>query len=339
MSVNTILQDIANKKLSPVYFIHGEEPYFIDQIINAADSILPEAEKSFNQVTLYGKDTDFKQVVDQASQYPMMSPYRVIILKEAQFMSDFDKLQRYFEKPSPMTCLFVGYKKKADGRKKVFAQLKKSAVYLESEKIPDYKIAEWISNYFRQHKRLIHPDNAQRLSDLLGNQLGKVINELEKLRVVTADGNEITQALIDANVGLSKDFNIFEFQNAISSKDMGKAMQIAMYFGENEKENPVPLILGGMYSYFSKVYTAKAHLTLDDKGLAMKLKVFSPNVARTYKAAAKNYSVQQLKNAFNALLLADMSFKGMGMRSAKPTEILQDMVFSIFYGSDELIEM
>lgn len=333
MSYQTIIQDIRNKKFAPIYFLHGEESYFIDQVMTAANTILPEAEKAFNQVTLYGKDSSFKQVVDQAAQYPMMSPYRVVILKEAQFMSDFDKLLTYIERPSPQTCLFIGYKKKIDGRKKVFSTLKKSAVVLHAEKIKDYKVAEWISNYIRHQQRLIHPDNAQRLSDLLGNNLSKVINELDKLMVNTPKGEEVTEDRILRNVGLSKDFNIFEFQNAISNRDTGKAMMIAEYFGANEKENPLPMILGSMYNYFSKVYTAKANMTLDNKSLAMKLKVFSPTIAATYKTAAKHYNVAQLKDAFSALLEADKAFKGVGRRNGKAPEILQDMMFSIFYGS------
>ncbi len=332
MSYQSIIQDITNKQLAPVYFLHGEEAFFIDKVMEAANGILPEAEKAFNQVTIYGKEANFKLVVDHAAQYPMMSSHRVVLLKEAQYMSDFDQLLKYFEKPSPQTCLFIGYKKKIDGRKKVFSTLKKTAVVLQSDKIKEYKVAEWISNYVRQKRRLIHPDNAQRLSDLLGNDLSKVINELDKLMVTCPEGNEINEDAIMNNVGLSKDYNIFEFQNAISAKNINKAFAIAEYFGANEKDQPLPMLLGSMYNYFTKVMITKANLTLDNRSLAQKLRVFSPTIAASYKSAAKHYSVDQLKSGFHGLLEADKAFKGVGKRNAKSREILQELLFTLFYG-------
>lgn len=247
-------------------------------------------------------------------------------------MSDFDGLANYFERPSPQTCLFISYKKKIDGRKKIFSKLKKSSVFFKSDPIKDWDVPKWISNYVQANKRLMHPDNAQRLSDLLGNNLGKITNELDKLFVSVPEGKQITDDNIHENVGLSKDYNIFEFQNAISARDTHKAFQIVDYFGRNAKDNPVPMILGSMYGYWSKVFTAKANAKLDNRALAAKLKVFSPNVAAGYKTAARHYSVPQIYNAFDALLEADKAFKGVSMRQATPNEVLETMTMRMFYG-------
>ncbi len=334
MSHKAIIQNIKSGQFDPIYFLYGEEAYFIDMVIQEAEKILPPAEKSFNEVIIYGKGTNFKQIVDQCSQYPMMAPRRVIILKEAQSMDkrEFDQLLKYVERPNPMSCLFIGYKKKIDGRKKIFSTLKKQARVLHSEKIKDYRMPEWVSTYVKSNKRLIHPDNAQRLADLLGTNLSKVINEIDKLMVTTPEGQEVTYDQIHENVGLSKDFNVFELQNALSKKDFSKAFLIANYFGANPKENPIPLLLANLYGYFSKVYIAKAHINLDNRGLAAKLKLFSQSFAGDYKMAAKNYSVDQIQTCFAALLEADKAFKGVGRRSSTPTEILQELLFKIFYG-------
>jgi len=339
MSHQTIIQNIKGKKYDPIYFLHGEEPYFIDQVIEAAGGILSEADKAFNEVILYGKDTDWKQVVDQCSQYPMMAPRRVIILKEAQYLAKIEMLLKYIERPNPMTSLFIGYKKKVDGRKKIFATLKKNAVYLKSDKIKDYKMAEWISNNIRLRKRLIHPDNAQRLAGLLGNQLGKVINEVDKLMVSTPEGQEVTVDLIHKNVGMSKEFNVFELQNALSMRDTGKVFQIAEHFALNPKENPLPLVLANLYGYFSKVYMTKANINLDNRALATKLKLFSPTFAANYKTAAKHYSMTQIHDVFNGLLEADKAFKGVGTRGAKPDAVLNDLFFALFYGRAAEVEV
>jgi len=339
MSHQTIIQNIKGKKFDPIYFLHGEEPYFIDQVMEAAGSILPKAEKAFNEVIMYGKDTEWKQIVDQCSQYPMMAPRRVIILKEAQYLSKIEMLIKYIERPNPMTSLFIGYKKKIDGRKKIFSTLKKNSVVLESKKVKEYKMAEWISNHIRQRKRLIHPDNAQRLSGLLGNQLGKVINEIDKLMVTTPEGQEVTVDLIHKNVGMSKDYNVFELQNALSIRDTTKVFKIAEYFAAHPKENPIPLILANLYGYFSKVYTTKANINLDNRALATKLNLFSPTFAGNYKTAAKHYSMTQIRDVFNGLLEADKAFKGVGSRGAKPETILYDLLFSLFYGSAAEVEI
>ncbi len=339
MSHQTIIQNIKGKKYDPIYFLHGEEPYFIDQVMEAATTILTEGEKSFNEVILYGKDTEWKQIVDQCSQYPMMAPRRVIILKEAQYLSKIEMLLKYIERPNPMTSLFIGYKKKIDGRKKIFTALKKHAVVLKSEKIKDYKMTEWISNNVRQRKRLIHPENAQRLAGLLGNQLGKVINEIDKLMVSTPEGQEITVDLIHKNVGMSKDFNVFELQNALSTKDVAKVFQIAEHFAAHPKENPIPLVLANLYGYFSKVYTTKANINLDNRALATKLKLYSPTFAANYKTAAKHYSMTQIRDVFDGLLEADKAFKGVGTRGAKADAVLNDLFFSLFYGRAATIEV
>lgn len=341
MSHQAIIQNIKSDKLDPIYFLHGEEPYFIDKVIEAAEQILPDAEKAFNEVIIYGKGTDFKQVVDQCSQYPMMAPRRVVILKEAQSMDSkaFENLLKYIERPNPMTCLFIGYKKKIDGRKKIFSTLKKQARVLQSDKIKDYKMPNWIANYIKSQDRLIHPDNAQRMADLLGTNLSKVINEVDKLMVSTPKGTEVSYEKIQENVGLSKDFNVFELQNALTRKDIPKAFLIANYFGANPKENPLPLILANLYGYFSKVYTAKAYMNLDNRGLAAKLKLFSATFAGDYKTAARNYSVPQIANCFDALLEADKAFKGVGRRSTSPTEIYQELLFKVFYGKAVDVEI
>lgn len=327
---NQIIQDIENKKYAPVYFLYGDESYFIDQVMDKIEhSILPESEKSFNQVSLYGREVDFKQVADHARQFPMMAERKVVLLKEAHFMRDFDMLQSYFENPSPHTILAIAYKKSTDKRKKVFKTLLKESVTLESKKLYDNQVAPWIEKYIQSKERKIHPRSAMIMASMLGSDLNKIANEINKLCLLVEEGAVIEESLVFEQIGLSKEFNIFEMQSAISARDLNKAMGIAEHFAENHKDHPLPRELASLTNHFQKLSLAKAHVNLGDVEFARKVGLYSPRFAREYKLGAKLYSFEEITGSFRHLLEADKKSKGVGAHKASPESIWFDLIFNI----------
>ena len=238
MTYQNIISDLKKGNYKPIYFLHGEEAYYIDAITKYIEEhALTDAEKAFNQIVLYGKDVDFKNVVDNARQFPMMANRRVVIVKEAKDMKGLDKLGSYFEHPSDQTVLVIAHKhKKLDGRSKLSKVLKKSAVVFESKPIRDYKIAEWISNYVREQGFKIDGRSSILLGEYLGTDLSKITNEIAKLTVNLEAGKTIDADLIHDKIEISKDFNVFELQNALGKKDLAKSFLITDYFTKNIKK-------------------------------------------------------------------------------------------------------
>jgi len=330
MSAAAIIKDIKNKKFSPIYFLYGNEPFYIDQVTQAVDGILDEAEKSFNQVTLYGRDVDFKQVMDHARQFPMMSSHRVVILKEAQTMRSLDGLLSYLENPSPQTILLIAYKKdRLDKRTKFAKVINKHAVVLESKKLYQNKVSTWIDNYVRDKGYKMHPKASAMLAEYIGADLAKLSNELDKVCLSVDKGGEISYDTIVEQVGVNRDFNVFEFRAALGQKNMKQVMAISKYFGDNPKSNPVQMILPSVFAYFSQVFMVKGLSQANDQSIARQLGV-NPFFVKDYKLAARNYSIGQLKNIFSLLNEADLRSKGVGARRMNQHAILQDLVFGIF---------
>ncbi len=330
MDYKSIIDNIKSTTPGGIFFLHGEEPYFIDNIISKIEhEILNEGEKSFNQVVLYGRETEFKQVVDNARQFPMMAEKRVVVLKEAQFMRDFDKLISYFEKPSPHTILAIAYKKKIDKRKKVFKSLASKSISFESKPIYENQLPQWIDKYVRSKGKLIHPQSALILANMTGTNLSKVVNELEKLSIHVKEGEEIKEELVYEQIGMSKEFNIFELQKAFSTRDLQKALFIADNFAKNIKENPIPRVISTLNGYFQKICLAKAFLQLGDVEFARKVGIYSPKFAAEYKNAARLYSYDEMKQFFTFLLEADKKSKGVGQKSPDPYNLLFDLIYNI----------
>ena len=330
MTYEKIMQDLKNKVYHPVYLLHGEESFFIDSVTDYIDkNVMSEGEKSFNQVTLYGKETDFKTVVDNCRQFPMMAEKRVVILKEAQSMRSLKDLLNYIENPSPHTILVIAHKTKPlDKRTKFGKALSKSAVILDAKKLYDNKVAGWIDQYAKSHSISIDPKASMLLTEYLGQDLSKIVNEIDKLKINLKSGEKITPQLVQEGVGISRDYNVFELQNALRDWDYSKIMRIIYYFEENPKANPITMVISNLFGYFTKVGIVQQYQKLSDAELAKKTGV-NPYFIRDYKKAARNFSPAQIRQAFISLHTADRHSKGMGMRSATPIGILQQLIFEI----------
>ncbi len=332
MDHQVILQDLKSAQYAPLYFLHGEEPYFIDLISDyIEDNVLDEAEKSFNQVVLYGKETDFKQVIDQAMQFPMMASHRVVILKEAQSMTSLDKLADYFAIPSQQTILVIAYKhKKFDKRKKkLWDAVKKNAVILESKKLYDNQLPAFIASFAQQHKLSIDNKTAFLLAEHLGNDLSKISNEIDKLKLNLPEGSIVNMDHVQQYIGISKDYNIFELQKAIGAKNKLKAYGIVKYFAENKKAHPIQMNMGSLYNYFTKLMLAKKYERSDDRTFASKAKI-NPFFAKEYKSAARNYSMPQIARSFALLHEMDKHSKGVEARRANELGLYQEFLFQLF---------
>ncbi|MBL0043059.1 MAG: DNA polymerase III subunit delta [Flavobacteriales bacterium] len=326
-----IVKDVRAKAFKPVYFLHGEESYFIDRVAEEIEkSALEEHERDFNLSILYGRDCDADQLKDTCLRYPMMADRQVVILREAQTwrIDAFDKLEAYFKNPTPTTVLVILYKhKKADGRKTWLKDLAKKNVVFVSDKLKEDKLPEWIQAYVKYHKRKIGPVESKLLADHLGTDLGKLTNEVEKLCIVTDENGTITSDLIQRNVGISKDYNIFELQNAIGAKDHLKAQTIA-HFLATDKEHKLFLRVGLLSSYFGKLGIVHASGGLQQNELAAALKV-PPFFVRDYANAARQYPLEKIKEIQHLLREADLNSKGVGNASAGDGELLRELLVRV----------
>lgn len=326
-----IVKDVRARTFRPIYFLHGEEGYFIDRIAEEIEkAALEEHERDFNLSILYGRDCTPDQVKDTCLRYPMMAERQVVVLREAQTwrIDAFDKLDAYFKKPTPTTVLVILYKhKKADGRKSWLKDLAKKQVVFVSDKLKEDKLPEWIQAYVKFHKRKIGPVESKLLADHLGSDLGKLTNEVEKLCIVTEPDGAITTALIERNVGISKDYNIFELQNAIGARDHVKAQTIAHYLA-TDKEHKLFLTAAMLSSYFNKLAVVHASQGLAQADLAAALKV-PPFFVRDYAAAARHYPPARLKEIQHLLRDADLHSKGVGNASADDGELLRELLVRI----------
>jgi len=333
MDHNQILQDLKNKVYHPVYFLTGEETYYIDLITDYIEkNVLDEAEKDFNQSVLYGKETDVITIIGEAKRYPMMANHNVVIIKEAQHLSrELDKLESYLENPTSTTILVLCYKyKKVDGRKAIGKLLKKKTVYLETKKLYDNQVPDWISSYIKKKGYTITPQAAILIAEFLGTDLGKIVNELEKLTINVPQGNEITPDTVEKNIGISKDFNNFELNKALGTKDVLKANKIINHFGKNERDHPLVVTIGLMYSFFTNIL--KFHYTKDKSrnNIASVLRV-SPFFVGEYEVAARNYSIKKSVKIIEYLRDYDLKSKGVNNASSSNSELLKELVFKILH--------
>jgi DNA polymerase-3 subunit delta len=333
MDHNQILKDLKNKVYHPVYFLTGEETYYIDLISDYIENnVLDESEKDFNQSIIYGKESDLATIISEAKRYPMMANHNVVIIKEAQHLSkEIDKLEAYLENPTPTTILVFCYKyKKIDGRKKFGKELKKKAVFLETKKLYDNQVSDWITTYLKKKNYTITPQAALMISEFLGTDLSKVVNELEKLTINVPEGNEITPDTVEKNIGISKDFNNFELNKALGTKDVLKANKIIYHFSKNEKDHPLVVTVGLMYSFFTNIL--KFHYTKDKSrnNIASILRV-SPFFVGEYEIAARNYPIKKSVKIIEYLRDYDLKSKGVNNVSTANNELLKELVFKILH--------
>ena len=258
MTYKELTQSIKKKQYQPVYFLHGTEPFYIDRLTELIEeNVLDEAQRSFNQMVFYGKDTDPKTLIDTASRYPMMAERQVVILKEAQDMKQLAALEPYLKNPVPTTLLLIAHKyKKLDQRTKFAKALKAKSVVFESKKLYDNQVADWITDYARSLKLKMAPAAAELIAEYLGTDLSKISNELDKLRINLEAGSEVTPQTVQDHIGISKDYNVFEFQAALGTKDYEKAFKIVSYFQDNPSAHPMVMVLSSLYRYFTKIWIA-----------------------------------------------------------------------------------
>lgn len=327
----TIIKNIRAKQFSPIYFLYGDEPYFIDHISDTIEhTVLQEAEKSFNQAVLYGRDVNAQQIVDQCVQYPLMAPYRVVIVKEAQNIKDFKNLESYFENPVSTSILVIAYKKdRITKTSKWYKAVKKTATIFESKKLYDNQVAPYIANSIRSYKRTISSKAAALLSEYLGNDLSKVHNEIEKLCLIVGEGQQIELLDIQEQVGISKEYNVFELQSAIGTKDFEKTFQIVNYFQDNPNAHPMVMVLSSLYRYFTKIWIANQNKGAHDTQLSKMMGLYNSYFLKEYKIARTKYSETQLLNAFSILKEYDLKTKGVDNRTARYNDLLGEMVAKI----------
>lgn len=329
--VKALVSDIKNRNLKPVYFLMGEEPYYIDRISDyIQDSILSEEEKGFNQMVLYGRDVSIDDIIANAKRFPMMAEYQVVIVKEAQDLSrTIENLIAYVENPQPTTILVINYKYKTlDKRKSLYKTLKKNSVVFESKKLYENKIPSWISRVLSGQSYSITPKASQMLTEFLGTDLSKISNELDKLKIVLPEGTQITPELIEENIGISKDYNNFELHKAIGARDVLKAHQIVKYFGENPKDNPIVVTVGFLHTYFSKLLYLHGLKDKSPRSVASALKI-SPYFTEEYIVAARNYPMKKVSSIIALLREFDVKSKGVGANAIPQKDLLKEMIVKV----------
>lgn len=332
MTFEEIISNLKKKIYHPIYFLMGEETYFIDKISDyISDNVLTDAEKGFNQTILYGKDTEPHNIIANARRFPMMSNHQVIVVREAQNIKKIEDLESYAKNPLNSTILVINYKYKTIDKRKTFAKLiDQKGVLFEAKKIYDNQLPAWIISYLKTQNYTIAPQAAAMLSEYLGADLSKVANELDKLIISLPAGTQITPDHIEKNIGISKEFNVYELQNALGERNLLKANRIVNYFGANPSSNPMPVIISGLFSYFSKILN---YHFLEDKSqnnVASVLQVH-PFFVKTYVAAARNYNIKKLVEIISILREYDMKSKGWGNVSASPADLQREMIYRILH--------
>ncbi|HTO36259.1 MAG TPA: DNA polymerase III subunit delta [Flavobacterium sp.] len=330
--VTRIINDVKSGNIKPIYFLMGEEPYYIDKITEFLENnILTEDEKGFNQTVVYGRDTTIGDIVLNAKRYPMMAERQVLIVKEAQELSkDIDNLTKYAENFQPTTVLVFAYKYKTlDNRKKLSKLIKENGVLFESSKLYDNQIATWITRVLKGSNYSIEPKAAIILSEFLGTDLSRISNELEKLKIILPPGTTITPQHIEENIGFSKDYNVFELRNAIGARDELKAYRIANYFASNPKEHPIILTNGLLFSFFSQLLQFHG---LKDKSQANVTKVLKirPFFFKDFELAVKNFSMKKVSYIVGILRDIDMKSKGVGAAQMHDSDLLKELLIKIF---------
>ena len=329
MSVEKIIGDWKRGSFKPIYWLEGDEPFFIDQLMQYAEHhILNEAEAGFNLTVFYGRDADWATVVNACRRYPMFAERQVVLLKEAQQMKDIDKLEGYVENPLSTTVLIVGMKdKKVDGRLKLGKMLKTKAELFTTKKMWDNEVPKWVSAMIGQKGYTIDQRALQLLVDHVGNDLARLNNEVEKTIINLTDKKQITEDDIEKYVGVSKEFNTLEFQHALTLRNLSKCLQIIQYFESNPKDNPIQLILPTLYSFFSKAYLIFGASTNDENELSKMLgySTYSPYF-KDLVGCAKNYRQKGVEQAL--LLLHEYNLKSIGIHSANVSDasLIKEMV-------------
>jgi DNA polymerase III subunit delta len=332
-SPTRVLAEIRKKIYKPIYFLAGEEPYYIDIISRfIEENVLEEADKAFNQMIVYGDDTTVAGIIDLSKRFPMMSSHQVIIIREAQTLKKIDELVVYAEKPLHSTILVINYKYKSlDKRTKLYKLLDSQGAYYESPRLRDNQMPAWISSFLMEKGVKIEPDASALLTEYLGSDLGKVVNELEKLIISLPAGKpSINISLIEKNIGISKDYNNFELQKAIATRNIGKANRIIKYFADNPKDNPVQLTISSLFSYFTKILIYHSLKDKSKGNIASVLKI-NPYFVGEYETAAGYYNSSKAVSVISLLRTYDLRSKGVGDSGTPQGDLLKELLYLILH--------
>jgi DNA polymerase-3 subunit delta len=329
--VKQLVTDIKKGNIKPIYFLMGEEAYYIDKVSDFIEEhVLAEEEKGFNQMVLYGRDVTIDDIISNAKRYPMMAERQVIIVKEAQDLSkSIEKLADYAANLQPTTVLVVNYKyKKLDKRKALFKAINKVGVVYESKKLYENQVADWIRRVLSGQNYTITPKAAQMLVEFLGTDLSKISNELNKLKIVLPEGTQISPENIEENIGISKDYNNFELRKAVGERNEFKAHKIINYFADNPKSNPMIVTVSMLFQFFSQLLHLHGMNDKRPRSVASALKV-NPYFVSEYITASKNYPMKTVSGVIATLRDFDVKSKGVGANAVPQGDLLKELVFRI----------
>ena len=330
-----ICRDIVAKKFQPVYILMGEEPFFMDRITDLLiENVLAESERDFNQMIMYGADTDAAMIINAARRFPMMSEYQLVVVREAQLVRDIELLTNYVKNPLKSTVLVVNYKyKNLDRRKTLAAATEKNGILFESKKIPDYKMPGFIVSFMQQRSTGIDQKAAQMLSDFLGNDLSRLSKELDKLVLILPEKapKRVTPELIEQNIGISKEYNNFELIKALAVKDVLKANRIAQYFEKNPKSNPIQMTLPVIFNYFSNLLICYYTKDRSETGLMTALGLRGTFQVKDYMTGLRNYPAMKVFNLISDIRTTDARSKGVDNSSASDADLLKELLYKILH--------
>lgn len=333
MSAEKIISDWKKQLFKPLYWLEGEEEYYIDRVVDHAEHhILSEAEAAFNLTVFYGRDADWASVVNACRRYPMFAERQVVLLKEAQQMRDIDKLEGYFEQPLPSTIFVVAYKGKTyDKRLKLYKLLKNTAEIFNSEKLRDYKLPEWITEFVHSKGYKINQKAVSLLDEHIGNDLNRIANEVDKLALNLKGKDEITEDDIERYIGISKEYNVFELQAAIAKKDLAKAITIIQYFEGNPKAGPIQMVLPALYTSFSKIYAVFGMKEKSESALRSHF-YNNPVAARNAMETINRYGYEGIERIL--ILLHQYNLKGIGIgdNGTSDASLMKEMVVKMVNG-------
>ena len=334
ITCDDILKELRAKQYRPVYYLMGEEPYYIDLIADyITDNILTETEKEFNLTVVYGADVDMATVINAAKRYPMMSEHQVVVVKEAQNIRNMEELSYYLQKPLLSTILVICHKHVVlDRRKKLAAEIEKTGVLFESKKVKDAQLPAFITSYMKRKGIDVEPKATAMLADFVGADLSRLTGELEKLIITLPKGHtRVTTEQIEKNIGISKDYNNFELRSALVEKDVLKANKIIKYFEENPKTNPIQMTLSLLFGFFSNLMLAYYAPEKSEQGIANMLGLRTPWQAKDYLAAMRRYNGVKTMQIIGEIRYADAKSKGVGNPSLSDGDILRELVFKILH--------
>ncbi|MBK9190892.1 MAG: DNA polymerase III subunit delta [Crocinitomicaceae bacterium] len=335
MTFEEVIQQFDQRKFKPVYFLNGVEAYFIDKIVDhAAATILSEGERDFNQTILYAKDTQPLTVVDTAVRLPMMSEYQVVIVKEAQEYnkaSQWEQLEKYVENPNNSTILIFAHKYKTlDKRSRFYKVVSKKGVVFESPEIKEYQVGAWVKEFLKQKKYPITDKAVSLITESVGSDLSRIVNELEKLFILIPQGTQINEKHVEQHIGISKDYNVFELVNAIAERDIIKANKIVNYFSQNPKAGPLVLVLSQLHGLYQKLFKVHFAQTEDPSKIASLLKVH-PFVAKSMVQNKKKHPAKMISRNFSVLREYDLLSKGVGTTGIPDAELMKELIYKLLH--------